>query len=65
VEAGEWRRLVWDDPDCPYAGSSGFSEREKKVAEFLNLCVADGIFLIEKFREQWLKWIDRFPFLLP
>jgi len=64
VESDEWRRLAGDDPSLFQGGSSGFSEREKKIAEFLDLCLADDVLLIEEVRRRWLEWIDRFPFLL-
>jgi hypothetical protein len=65
VQEGEWRRLAGDDPGLFQGGSSGFSEREKKIVEFLHLCLADGVVLIEEVRQRWLGWIDRFHFLLP
>ena len=65
VEAGEWRRLAGDDPGLFQAKSSGFPEREGKIAEFLHLCLSEGVLLIEEVRERWLRWIDSFPFLLP
>ena len=65
VEAGEWRSLVRGDSDLFQGGESEFSKREKKIAEFLNRCLADGVVLIEQVRARWLRWIDRFPSLLP
>ena len=65
AEAGEWRRLVRDEPGLFRAGPSGFPERERRIAEFLQLCLTDGVLLIEEVRKRWLRWIDRFPVLLP
>jgi hypothetical protein len=65
VEAGEWRRLVRDEQGLFRAGSSEFPEREGKIAEFFHLCLTDGVFLIEEVRKRWMRWIDRFPVLLP
>ena len=65
VEAGKWRRLEEDEPGFFRKRCADLPEREGKIVQFLQLCLAENVLLIEDVRARWLGWIDRFPFLLP